>query len=87
MLALIQRGMRWEFDGGHAANGQEPLAAHLARLDAARWGDQEALGGLLRELWHRLLCTRGLDPQMARDALAGLDNQSLIIALEGELPS
>jgi hypothetical protein len=87
MLTLIQRGMRWEFAQPHGgANGAEPLAAHFARLDLAQWGDAEALAGLLRELWLRLLAGRGMDVVMAREAITGIDNESLIIALEGDLP-
>jgi len=84
MLAIVQRGMRWELDAP-VATGVEPLAARLARLDSAQWGEPQVLAGLLRELWLRLLCARGLDAEMARDAIAALDDESLLIALEGEL--
>jgi DNA segregation ATPase FtsK/SpoIIIE-like protein len=83
-LALLRRGMRWELEQPRE-DEQELLVAQFAGLEPTQWSDPAALLPLLRELWLRRLSRQGLDPDMAREAIAGLDDESLLIALEGEL--
>lgn len=86
-LRLLQRGMRWEYEeNGLDDQHDEPILARFARLDPEQWTSPTILDELLRALWLRILSRRGLDTEIASSAISELDEESILMALEGELP-
>jgi DNA segregation ATPase FtsK/SpoIIIE, S-DNA-T family len=93
MLVLLQDGMRDELEelkqgnGEHEENGNgegELITAKLIQLDIRSWNNPEVLVGLLKDLYIKKHQSIGLDIATARSMTEYLDEESLLLALEGE---
>jgi hypothetical protein len=84
---LLQRVLKWEADRLTKVADSVPIVTSaLARTNAARWEEEQALGQLLRAVWREEKRVQGLPEETLQSLLELLDDRSLVMEVMQFLP-
>jgi DNA segregation ATPase FtsK/SpoIIIE-like protein len=87
MQAILRRGVRQEVTSLKQGNGQQSLLMEQLVQSLDRWNDEEVVVKLLRELCVKQHMEMGLDKTAAEQMTAAMNEDSLLLMLEGSLPA